>query len=408
MNYEIELDFFCEILKKCHINTSVLSPLDSLGATLSPGLDNVVGYFFKSDATVKNVLGNIENKTRYTFSTDIKFSYVCLRLPVLSEKNILFIGPYVSSLPSSEDILEICENAGLSPQGQRILREYYASLPVVVENDRIFAVIDAFCERIWQTTSFAVEKFKSNRPALLSPIDNAPHAESAEEILAKAEMMEMRYSFENELIRAVTLGQQHKEGVLATIFSDHIFEKRVHDPVRNAKNYCIIMNTLLRKAAEEGGVHPINIDKLSSKFAAKIEQVSDVKKVSDLMREIFSSYCRMVHKHSVKRYSPIVKRAVLIIESDISVELSLGILSKKLGVSAGYLATVFKKETGKTVTEYVRDKRIEHAKYLLGATNLQIQTVALYCGIMDVQYFSKIFKKQVGKTPKAYRDAGRT
>jgi len=58
----------------------------------------------------------------------------------------------------------------------------------------------------------------------------------------------------------------------------------------------------------------------------------------------------------------------------------------------------------KTVSEYVRYKRIEHAKYLLGTTHLQIQTVAQHCGIMDVQYFLKAFKKEVGKTPKEYRE----
>jgi YesN/AraC family two-component response regulator len=110
----------------------------------------------------------------------------------------------------------------------------------------------------------------------------------------------------------------------------------------------------------------------------------------------------------MKRYSSVVKKAVIIIESDLSAELSLSTLAAKQGISSGYLATVFKKETGKTVSEYVRDKRIEHAKYLLGTTNLQIQTVALYCGIMDVQYFSKIFKSLVGQTPKAYRETSKT
>lgn len=286
-----------------------------------------------------------------------------------------------------------------------MLKEYYATLPVIAENDRIFSVIDTFCERIWHTPSFAIERFKKSYSLPVVSIDNAPRGESAEEILASAEMMEMRYSFENELIRAVSLGQQHKEGLLAAAFNEQMFEKRVQDPVRNAKNYCIIMNTLLRKAAEEGGVHPIHIDRLSSRFAAKIELISDVSKISDFMREMFSSYCRLVHKHSTRQYSPIVKKAVIVIESDISAELSLGNLAKKQGVSSGYLATVFKKETGKTVSEYVRDKRIDHAKFLLSTTHLQIQTVALHCGIMDVQYFSKIFKNQIGKTPKEYREA---
>lgn len=74
-------------------------------------------------------------------------------------------------------------------------------------------------------------------------------------------------------------------------------------------------------------------------------------------------------------------------------------------MSAGYLSTVFSKETGKTVTEYIREKRMKHAAFLLSTTHLQIQTVALHCGIMDVQYFSKTFKKFMGKTPKEYRES---
>jgi YesN/AraC family two-component response regulator len=100
-----------------------------------------------------------------------------------------------------------------------------------------------------------------------------------------------------------------------------------------------------------------------------------------------------------------VQKTILIIDSDISAELSLNSLAKQQGISAGYLATIFKRDTGKTVSEYIKDKRIEHAMYLLSATHLQIQTIALHCGIMDVQYFSKIFKKKIGKNPKEYRES---
>ena len=123
------------------------------------------------------------------------------------------------------------------------------------------------------------------------------------------------------------------------------------------------------------------------------------------MREMFSSYCRLVYQHSIKRYSPIVQKTVMIIDSNISAELSLNLLAKKLGISAGYLSAIFKKETQKNVSQYIKEKRVEHAMHLLRTTHLQIQTVALHCGIMDVQYFSKIFKKQTGKTPKEYRDS---
>ena len=403
MNCEYELNFFCDILKKCHISVTVISLNDSVNTVFDSPLADILGL--NPDDTMNRILGSIEDNTKYNFSTDINLKYVYMRVPVSSQKNILFIGPYLSSALSSKDIAEIGELAGLSLGAQKIFKEYCLSVPILPENDRIFTVINTLCERIWQTPSFAITEVNKNHLSHGLSIENASRGESFDEISAAIKTMELRYAFENELIRAVSLGQQHKEELLSVAFDEQVFEKRIQDTVRNSKNYCIIMNTLLRKAAENGGVHPIYIDRVSSKFAIKIEQMTDEKAFPNLMREMFSSYCRLVRKHSMKKYSPIVKKTILIIDSDISAELSLNGLSQKQGISAGYLATVFKKETGKTISEYIKDKRIDHAIYLLDTTHLQIQTVALHCGIMDVQYFSKIFKKKTGKTPREYRES---
>ena len=405
MNYEYELNFFCDVLRKCHIHTDIISPLDPAEAIMDRRLASIIGL--KSEFTVGQVLGIIESKTKYKLSDEFKFHYIYLRLPVPSEKNILVIGPYLSSPLSSKDILEIGENAGIPLASQKLLKEYYFSTPILTDSDRLLVMIDTFCERIWDTPSFAIVELNKKHAPEVSSISPTSHGESFDEIEASIKVMEMRYAFENELIRAVSLGQQHKENLLVSQLNDNMFERRVADPLRNSKNYCIIMNTLLRKAAENGGVHPIYIDSLSSKFALRIELITDTKACSDMMREMFSSYCRLVYKHSMRRYSPIVQKAILIIDSDISAELSLNSLARNLGISAGYLATIFKKETGKTVSEYIKHKRIEHAMYLLRTTHLQVQTVALHCGIMDVQYFSKIFKKETGKNPNEYRETSR-
>ena len=165
------------------------------------------------------------------------------------------------------------------------------------------------------------------------------------------------------------------------------------------------MNTLLRKAAESGGVHPLYLDEISSFFAIKIEQVSSSAAVQELMTEMYRSYCRLVRKHSMKNYSTPVRRAIATIHADLSGKLSLHVLAEKQGLSSGYLSTVFKKETGKTVTDYILSERMQLAMHLLSTTKLQIQTVALHCGVVDVQYFSKLFKKYAGMTPKEYRES---
>ena len=195
-----------------------------------------------------------------------------------------------------------------------------------------------------------------------------------------------------------------REGELFAFLSDVSFEKRSADALRNAKNYSIIMNTLLRKAAERGGVHPLYLDRVSSDFALRIEALPSLMENAPLMVDMFRTYCRLVRKHATEKLSPLVQRVLLLIDSDLSADLSLGRLAKHQGFSEGYLSTVFKAETGKTLSAHIREKRIRHAMHLLRSTSLQIQTVALHSGIMDVQYFCKIFKRETGKTPKEYRE----
>ena len=186
------------------------------------------------------------------------------------------------------------------------------------------------------------------------------------------------------------------------------FEQRTADPLRNLKNYCIITNTLLRKAAEQGGVHPLYIDSLSSSFAQQIEQFSSTSEGTDMIVQMAKAYCSAVRGHTTKRYSPPVRKAILLINRDLSADLTLSVLSQQININSSYLSALFKKETGSTVTEYITTQRIRHACSLLENSRLQIQTVAQHCGFEDIHYFSKLFKRHTGLSPKQYRqNAGR-
>lgn len=106
----------------------------------------------------------------------------------------------------------------------------------------------------------------------------------------------------------------------------------------------------------------------------------------------------------MKGYSLLIQKVITQMDSDLTADLTLNTLAHKLNVNPSYLSTLFKKETGVTLTEYVNRRRIEHSILLLNSTSLQIQTIAQHCGIPDVNYFTKMFKKQIGKTPKEYRE----
>ena len=114
--------------------------------------------------------------------------------------------------------------------------------------------------------------------------------------------------------------------------------------------------------------------------------------------------CLLVKKHSSNNYSLPVQRVITYIDTDLTADLSLKALSDSLNINPSYLSTLFKKEMGMTLTNYVNKKRIEHAVYLLSSTDMQIQNIAQYCGIPDVNYFTKIFKKVMNKTPSEFKE----
>ena len=217
--------------------------------------------------------------------------------------------------------------------------------------------------------------------------------------------VEMRYSFENYMIKAVSQGNYKalKESLSADVFINNV-EVRTKDEIRNLKNYMIIFNTLMRKGAEVGKVHPFYIHGLSSGFAVRIEDAKTKKDIELLWNEMTYAYCRLVKKHAKRGYSPLVQNVVMLIDADLNEDLTLKTFANKFNVNASYLSSLFKKDTGLTLTEYVNRKRVEKGKELLENTSLQIQSVARLCGVVDVNYYVKLFKKYTDMTPGQYRE----
>lgn len=73
-----------------------------------------------------------------------------------------------------------------------------------------------------------------------------------------------------------------------------------------------------------------------------------------------------------------------------------------IGRSPNHAATLFRRVTGQTISEYVHGARIRTALYLLQESLLTVTEIADYLGYSDVSYFQRIFKRTTGQTPSAY------
>jgi len=398
-----ELQFLCDVLSKSHVQASIIGA-DALPARMKEyAAEGMSDPRFAKGGSVEKMLKEAKHRTLYKLNDVFFRSFLALLLPWGEPHTLLVIGPFLQAPVSPQRLLMLGEEMHVSPQKQGYLNEYYLSLPILPADGHLMVMIHTFCERLWHDPAFSIVEITREKdlPAMLPENPLLSHGENDTMVNLKA--MERRYAFENQLLRSVSLGQLHMEDQLMQAFSAEAFEKRTADPLRNAKNYCIIMNTLLRKAAEQGGVHPVHLDRASSDFARKIETMTSTGENTALMLDMFRTYCRLVRRHSLQKYSPVIRKVILTIDADLSADLSPHVLAESLGISLGYLSTLFRRETGKPLPVHVRQRRMEYAAYLLATTDLQIQTVALHCGIMDVQYFSKIFKRYHDMTPSDYR-----
>lgn len=405
MVYQAELDFLCNTLEKCRIKTTFLNPGIKLNEQFDIGIRAMLHEEDNKEKSFLDIVNPLAEATIYKLVDHFSATYLFFLLPNKGVENLMLIGPYLTVVPVTEQIMEWSEKNGIAPKYYKQIETYYASIPLMPENNQIFAMLDSLGETIWG----GADKFSFvdiNKEIVYVPqINSKKDDRESDDTIWNMKMMENRYAYENEMMKIVSEGRVHKMDIMLSTLSNLRFEQRLADPVRNGKNYCIIMNTLLRKAAEQGGVHPLYLDGVSSNFAVEIEQITSEKSIYDLMQNMFRTYCVLVKKHSIKGFSAPVQKAITYIDSDISANISTSTLAGKQNVSASYLSSIFKKETGKSVTEYINTKRVELAKDLLKKTNLQVQTIAQHCGIMDMNYFSKVFKKYVGKTPKEYRES---
>ncbi|MGI6010290.1 MAG: response regulator [Ruminococcus sp.] len=98
-----------------------------------------------------------------------------------------------------------------------------------------------------------------------------------------------------------------------------------------------------------------------------------------------------------------VKLVKSYIQDHFSEPIKLEELAEMVGFNSAYFSTMFRKETGQTLTEYILEVRMEQAKELLKQKDIKINHIPEMIGMGDAKYFSKQFKKVSGLTPSQYR-----
>lgn len=176
------------------------------------------------------------------------------------------------------------------------------------------------------------------------------------------------------------------------------------DPLRNVK-YIFAVNTgIATSYMVEMGIPAETVFALSDSYIQRADDAVSIEEIIELTRESWTTYVELVKKHkSENTYSKPIVSCIEYIEAHFNERITLDSVAETVKLNPSYLATLFKKETGKTFGNYLMDVRIKTSEALLAKTDYSFSQIANSLAFCSQSHFTKAFHGRTGYTPKQYR-----
>ncbi len=384
------------ILDTTSLNFNYLKPpfldITSIDIGLRNGLKNTDTLY----EHFRDIIKTLEYNTFYFYTDSYLLNYVFLH-PYETEDAIV-IGPFLKTNVNKDFLNYIAEKHLLKYSELETIREYLHQLPLFDDNIRIVSIlvdiIDYIRPGVSFTTVFSDDLDKKTESEPYIPVDN---------YMLKAQATELRYNLEEPLLKAISKGDSSEALSITRHFLSMLYEPRINDALFDKKAALFTTNTLLRIGAGRSQVHPVFLHELSGKFVKLINMSTSTSNLDKIHEKMIHEYCLLVQNKARNKYSPLIQNVLNYIDFNLSQQLTLSVLAEYFNVSAPYLSKTFKKEVETTITDYITNRRIHESLRLLSTTNMQIQDISSYVGILDFNYYAKTFKKYIGSTPTEYR-----
>ena len=217
------------------------------------------------------------------------------------------------------------------------------------------------------------------------------------------ELRRIPMEIEKGLMEKIRLGK-YKEIQLSNLSqTDDRLIPMIENPQTRSTYLVVSAIALFSRTAIEAGVNPDDAFDLSDCLLWLLSH----RKTSDEIYEIYQiaavSFAKKVHQLTKQKNSYQLKRALNYINNRIFQKITLEEIASHLNLSSDYLCTLFSREMGISIHNYIQKEKIKIACNLLMHTDRPLSDIATYLGFQTQSNFSKVFRKWQGMTPTEYR-----
>ena len=216
--------------------------------------------------------------------------------------------------------------------------------------------------------------------------------------------IEYPYALENEILECMVSGVYTcaKELFAELLNAFSLMETGNMDGIRTKVIWFFAI--VIRTVNESGGSINDSIDL----DLDVMNRICDAETYEQLL-EVSKSLIEMISQNSMRSVysgnSQIISAALQYINKNFKEKISLKAIETNLHVNPSYFSTLFKNEMGITFTDYLNTLKIEYACTLLANSNMSLIDISLSAGFDHQSYFTKVFRKAKGVTPKQYRSS---
>ena len=155
-------------------------------------------------------------------------------------------------------------------------------------------------------------------------------------------------------------------------------------------------------AGQVCGFPPSQAGERVAAFGMECLQIADDSNLDMLGESVLLLALAHLTKHARPHGELIARIIARAGEAFSEADFSLSALARELGYDGKYLSSLFKKKMGIPFTQYLRELRVKHAVFLIEQGVFSVKSIAILSGYPDALYFSKVFKQEMGESPRAY------
>lgn len=309
----------------------------------------------------------------------------------------LVVGPYCVDILTVEECCLLLHRLGMDELLVKDYMSYRSQFPVLAADHIRTAVRSLLRHATGTTAEFTLRQIAYGQRAF-GPAD------ASEVRLPYSTLISNRYALEMQMMDYITAGNAHAAIENMQILDrDVSFMTCIGNTMENARIGAAIVRTCIRLAASRAGLSAWMVDRISNQHTKRVFSSRTIDEIHHHNEEMVREYCHEINQQKDARYSPLVLSARYYLRKNYRQPCTLAEIAAELDVAPGVLSNKFRKETGQSINAYLTDLRMDRAARILAGSDTPIQQIAETVGILDANYFIKIFKKQFGMTPGQYR-----